>query len=86
MSTLQQNWRRGQNRLCLEARGYGERWRGQGAGGRGRNGLNNVCTYELKKKNAVSLELSASLTHGTLLLGIAAKPILVTHDSTGACL
>jgi hypothetical protein len=24
MSSLQQNWRRGQNRFCLEARGLGE--------------------------------------------------------------
>jgi hypothetical protein len=28
MSTLQQNWRRGQNRLYLEARGVGVRGRG----------------------------------------------------------
>jgi hypothetical protein len=31
MSSLQQNWRRGQNRLCLEARGVG----GGGGGRRG---------------------------------------------------
>jgi hypothetical protein len=37
MSTLQQNWRRGQNRFYLEARGVGRR---------GRNDPNNVCTYE----------------------------------------
>jgi hypothetical protein len=24
--SLQQNWRRGQNRFCLEARGVGELW------------------------------------------------------------
>jgi hypothetical protein len=51
MSSLQQNWKRGQNRFCLEARGQregaGER---KGGWGRGRNGPNNVCTYELKKK------------------------------------
>jgi hypothetical protein len=41
MSSLQQNWRRGQNRFCLEARG----WRA-----RGRNGLNNICTYEHMNK------------------------------------
>jgi hypothetical protein len=30
MSSLQQNWRKGQNRLCLEVRaGEGERWQGQ---------------------------------------------------------
>jgi hypothetical protein len=39
MSTFQQNWRKGQNKFCLEARGGGEReeveeW--------GRNGSNNV--------------------------------------------
>jgi hypothetical protein len=38
MSSLQQNWRRGQNRFYLEA------------GDRGRDGLNNVCTYELINK------------------------------------
>jgi hypothetical protein len=42
MSILQPKWRKGQNRFfCLEARG---RVREQGAGGR--NGPNNVCTYE----------------------------------------
>jgi hypothetical protein len=30
MSSLQQNWRRGQNRFCLEVRG----WRGEGGAGR----------------------------------------------------
>jgi hypothetical protein len=32
MSSLQQNWRRGQNRFCLEVKGVGERgreWRGE---------------------------------------------------------
>jgi hypothetical protein len=33
MSSLQQNWRKGQNRFCLEVRGLGER---KAAGGRGR--------------------------------------------------
>jgi hypothetical protein len=43
MSTLQQNWRKGQNRFCLDARRVeGER----GAEARGRNGLKNVFTYE----------------------------------------
>jgi hypothetical protein len=42
MSTLQQNWRKGQNRFCLEARRVEERGREQ----RERNGPNNVCTYE----------------------------------------
>jgi hypothetical protein len=43
-STLQQNWRTRQNSFCLEARGVGGRGMGQRAGGR--NGPNNVCTYE----------------------------------------
>jgi hypothetical protein len=34
MFSLQQNWRRGQNRFCLEARGVGKRGRGQEAAGR----------------------------------------------------
>jgi hypothetical protein len=39
MFSLQQNWRRGQNRFCLEVRGL----RGRG---RGRDGSNNVYTYK----------------------------------------
>jgi hypothetical protein len=36
MSSLQQNWRKGQNRFCLEVRGVGGEGRGwEGAGGRG---------------------------------------------------
>jgi hypothetical protein len=37
------------NRFCLEERGLGqrERWR---EGSRGRNNLNNVCTYEYMNK------------------------------------
>jgi hypothetical protein len=48
MSSLQQNWRKGQNRFCLEVRGVGKRGRGQGAGRR--NGPNNVWTYEYMNK------------------------------------
>jgi hypothetical protein len=44
MSSLQQNWRRGQNRFCLEARGMGRRGKKRRAGGR--NDPNDVCTYE----------------------------------------
>jgi hypothetical protein len=33
MSSLQQNWRKGQNRFCLEVKGVGGRRRRQGAGG-----------------------------------------------------
>jgi hypothetical protein len=40
MSSLQQNWRKGQNNICLEASG------GEKGEGRGANGPNNVCTYE----------------------------------------
>jgi hypothetical protein len=32
MSSLQENWRRGQNRFCLEARSWGKK-QGQGEGG-----------------------------------------------------
>jgi hypothetical protein len=39
MSSLQQNWRKGQNKFCLEARGVGVR-----------NDPNNVCTYEKMNK------------------------------------
>jgi hypothetical protein len=50
MSILQQNWRKGQNRFCLEVRAvWGER-----EGTAGRNGPNNVCTYELKTKKKSS--------------------------------
>jgi hypothetical protein len=34
MSSFQQNWRKGQNRFCLEARGVGQRGKGWVAGGR----------------------------------------------------
>jgi hypothetical protein len=44
ISTLQQNWRKAQNRFCLEVRGKRGRRRGQGTGGR--NDPNNVCTCE----------------------------------------
>jgi hypothetical protein len=44
MSSLQQNWRKGQNRFCLEARRGGRK--SEGEVGRGRNDPNNVCTYE----------------------------------------
>jgi hypothetical protein len=37
MSSLQQNWRKRQNRFCLEGRGW-------------RNDPNNVCTYEYMNK------------------------------------
>jgi hypothetical protein len=33
MSSLQQNWRKGQNMFFLEVKGVGEKDRGQGAGG-----------------------------------------------------
>jgi hypothetical protein len=48
MSSLQQNWRRVQNRFCLEARGEGGGERGYGSVGR--NDPNNVCTYEYMNK------------------------------------
>jgi hypothetical protein len=43
MSTLQQNWRKGENRFCLEARRVEGRGKGRVAGG---NGSNNVSTHE----------------------------------------
>jgi hypothetical protein len=44
MSSLQQNWRRWQNRFCLKRGEWGGRGRRQGA--EERNDPNNVCTYE----------------------------------------
>jgi hypothetical protein len=38
--TLQQNWKKGQNRFCLEARGVGGREMGWAGG---RSDPNNVC-------------------------------------------
>jgi hypothetical protein len=57
MSSLQQNWRKGQNRICLEARVVGKRGRGWGAGGR--NDPNNVCTYEYmnKEKKIITIKM-----------------------------
>jgi hypothetical protein len=43
MSSLQQNWRRRQNRLCMEAKRVGGR---EEVGAEGRGSPNNVCTYE----------------------------------------
>jgi hypothetical protein len=43
MSSLQQNWTRGENRFCLEARGVYEEKRGRGQGERCPN---NACIYE----------------------------------------
>jgi hypothetical protein len=45
---LHQNWRKGQNRFCLEVRVVVGRGRRQGAVGR--NDPNNVCTYEYMNK------------------------------------
>jgi hypothetical protein len=44
MFSLQQNWRRGKNRFCLETRGVGED--GEGERGWGGGDPNNVYTYE----------------------------------------
>jgi hypothetical protein len=43
--SLQQNWRRGQNRFCLEVRSVGEKVEG-GRWAKGRGGPNNIYTYE----------------------------------------
>jgi hypothetical protein len=45
VSSLQQNWRRGQSRFCLKERAVGGEGRGRRIG-RGRDAPNNVCTYE----------------------------------------
>jgi hypothetical protein len=44
MSSLQQNWRKRQNRLCLEARGMEGRGREQETGRK--NDPSNVYTHE----------------------------------------
>jgi hypothetical protein len=48
MSPLQQNWRRRQNRFCLEVRRVGGEGRGRGAGGRDcpMYAQMNKCEYE----------------------------------------
>jgi hypothetical protein len=47
MSSLQQNWRKGKNRYCLE-RGV---WGGEGEdGGKGLNDPNIVCTFAYMNK------------------------------------
>jgi hypothetical protein len=45
MCCIQQKWRRGQNRFCLEARGMKGRRRGDRGEGE-RDGSSNVYTYE----------------------------------------
>jgi hypothetical protein len=49
MSYLQQNWRKGQTRFCLEASTGEEGGVGQG----GRNDPSNVCTYEYINKEKI---------------------------------
>jgi hypothetical protein len=44
MSILQKDWRKEQNRFCMEVRGV--RGKGRGWEARGRNDPKNVCTYE----------------------------------------
>jgi hypothetical protein len=48
MSSLQQNWQKGQNRFCVEEKGVGGKWRVQQTGGR--NDPNNICAFEYKNK------------------------------------
>jgi hypothetical protein len=52
MSSLQQNWRKGQNRFCLEARGVGRK---------GRNDPNNEYTYEYMNKEKIKRTLQVSM-------------------------
>jgi hypothetical protein len=56
MSFLQQNWRKGQNRFCLEAweEGVETRMRGWGTGRR--NDQNNICTCELMNTFFLKIE------------------------------
>jgi hypothetical protein len=51
MPTLQQNWRKVQNRCCLEARWVRRTERRQ----EGRNDTSNVCTYEQMNKEKKSM-------------------------------
>jgi hypothetical protein len=81
MSTLQQNWRKGQNTFCLEARGM-ERRGGHGGAG-GRNGPNNVCTYESINKKCKKIELSYG--SATSLPGIYLKECELSNNK-GSCI
>jgi hypothetical protein len=68
MSTLQQNWRKKQNRFCLKVRGMGR----ERKGGVGRNDSNNVFTYEMnkgKKKNPICIFCPYVLVGNTGPLG-----------------
>jgi hypothetical protein len=48
MSTLQQNWKKGQNRFCLEQRGVG----GEGEGGRqGGEMIQTMYAHMNKRRN-----------------------------------
>jgi hypothetical protein len=58
MSSLQQNWRKVQNRFCLEVRGVGGRRWWWGAGGR--NDPNKVCAYEYMNKEEKNQELKTN--------------------------
>jgi hypothetical protein len=45
MSSLQQNWRRGQNRFCLEVKGMGGKGTEWGRGQRGQGGEMAQCMH-----------------------------------------
>jgi hypothetical protein len=64
MFSLQQNWRKGKNRFCLEARG----WRGEGGSGAsgGRNDPNNE--HINKEKNFPSEVFT--YTYCSVLIGL----------------
>jgi hypothetical protein len=61
MSTLQQNWRKGQNSFCLEVRGVRGREKGWGTGVR--NDPNNAYTYEYMNKEKKTCFLRLTLFH-----------------------
>jgi hypothetical protein len=70
MFSLQQNWRRGQNRFCLEVREVGLRGRGKGAGGKMAQAMYthmNKCINNFKKENStMKRKIRGSQIHNTI--------------------
>jgi hypothetical protein len=64
MSSLQQNWRKGQKMFCLKVRGGGRER--EEAGGRGKKWPHIVCTHEYvnkEKENKVQIDPKKVISH-----------------------
>jgi hypothetical protein len=65
MSSLQQNWKRGQNRFCLEARGVGGKKKGAGGRGRGEKWLKQCMHLWISEKKFKLSSFKCTYPHTT---------------------